>query len=155
SQRGFVQRKEFDGAAFVVARIFFLEAHSDGFHRGLRLGDTDLRFQAADDGRTTEAPVIFDLLDLPGKHVVAHGDWDPEYVRTPERDDAFETRGRDAHDRIGRAVQGDRLADVLLVGAESPRPQAVTQNHFGVAADLLVSIGDECAAAIGLHAQHA
>src|SRR5260370_37176687 len=93
-------------------------------------------------------------LELPGKYVVAHADGNPEHIRTVERHDSFETRWRDAHHRVGCGIQGDCLADQPVVGTESAGPQAVTQNHFRVGSELLVSVSDKRAAAIGLHAQH-
>ncbi len=124
-ERGFIQRKEFDGAAFVVAGIFLLEAGSDGFHGGPSLCNVNLRFQAADDREPAEAPVIFDFLELPGQHIVAHGDGNPKQVGATERNDSFKARGRDTHNRIGCSVQGDGLADKFVVGAEFSSPQAV------------------------------
>src|SRR6267143_3523417 len=133
-QRRFVQRKEFHGAALVVARILFLEAGGDGLHGRARLGNADLRLQAADDREPTEAPVILEILELAGKHVVAHADGNPEHVRAAERHDSFEIWRRDTQDRVRRAIQGNGPADQPDVGTESPDPQAVTQYHFRVAA---------------------
>src|SRR6202171_958856 len=134
AQRRFVQGKEFHGAALVVSWILFLQAGGDRFHGRPRLGNADLRLQAADDREPAEAPVILEILELPGKHIVAHADGNPEHVRAAERHDSFEIRGRDTQDRVRCAIQGDGLADQLVVGTESPGPQAVTQYHFRVAA---------------------
>ena len=149
-----VERKEFDGAAFVVAGIFLFESGSDGFHGGPGLRNVNLRFHAADNGEPAKAAVVFERFELPGQRIVAHGDGNPEQVRAAEGDDSFEARRRHAHDRVGRPIQGDGLADILFVGTEPAGPQAVAQNHFRVAAELLVAIGDERAPAIGLDAQH-
>src|SRR5207249_3487712 len=120
----------------------------DRLHGSAGLVEVKLRFQPADDGEPAEAAVVFPVLELPGEHVVAHGDGNPEQVRTAERDYAFETRWRDAHDGVRRAVQQDGLADELFVGTKAARPQAIAQNHFRIAADFLVAIGDESAPAI-------
>ena len=154
AQRRLVERKEFNGAAFIVARILLLEAGSDGLHRGASLRKVNLRFQATDHGEPAEAPVIFEILELAGKHIVAHGDGNPEQVGTAKRNDAFEARWRDAHDGVRCAIQQDGLADEFFVGTKPACPHAVAQNHFRVAADLFVPIGDEGAAAIGLDAEH-
>ena len=154
SQRRFVQGKEFDGAALIVAGILLLKADGDRFHGCLRLLDAHSGFQPADDREPAEAPVIFPVLELPGKHIVAHADGNPQHVGTAERDDSFEAWRRDAHNGVGRPIQVDGLADLFVVGTESPRPQAVTQDHFRVAAEFLVSVGDKRTAAIGLYAEH-
>ncbi len=122
AQCRFVQRKEFNRAALVVARVLFFKADGDRLHGSAGLVEVKLRFQPADDGEPAEAAVVFPVLELPGEHVVAHGDGNPEQVRTAERDYAFETRWRDAHDGVGRAVQQDGLADELVVRAEFSRP---------------------------------
>ena len=84
--------------------------------------DVNLRFQATDDGEPAEAPVRFKILELTGKHIVAHGDGDPEQVGAAEGHDAFEARRRHANDGIGRAIQGDGLADELVIGTELASP---------------------------------
>ena len=115
--------------------------------------DVNLRFQATDDGEPAEAPVRFKILELTGKHIVAHGDGDPEQVGAAEGHDAFEARRRHPNDGVRCAIQGDGLADELVIGTELARPQAVAQNHFRVAADFLVPVGNKGATAIGLDAE--
>src|SRR5260370_21074470 len=104
--------------------MLLLEAGRDRLHRRPRLRNADLRFQPADDREPTKAPMILEILELPGKHIVAHADGDPEHVRPSERHDSFETRRRHAHDRAGYTLQGDGPAVKLVVRTESARPQS-------------------------------
>jgi len=76
----------------------------DGLHGRPRFGYADLPLQPADIESQRSAGIL-EILELAGKHIVAHADRNPEHVRTAERHDSFEIPAR-TQDRVGRAIQG-------------------------------------------------
>ena len=146
-------RREFHAAAFVLVRIFLLQARSDRPQGAPRLVDAHPGFQTAGNEHQQAAARLHEFRERARGHLLVHSQRHPEFVGRSQQKRALESRRSHTNHGQGGSIQIDRLADEAGVAAELPYPQAVADHHHRMAAGLVL-IRQKRAAQLGFHAQN-